>query len=209
MSFVSSIRHIFQECSQLDRAGNRDVSLDAHARVRIESIIADDFMSDALKKRVSICSRCLKHISNATIEVILIAGFAPEGDEARRERVVHQFCHGAVNVLHERAEVFAGLQVTERVVMIVHQARDPRDEAILLAVVFEAIPEDQFRLLGSERGEAVATARGDEIDGVVAIPMLEAVQSLEKFVVGVRAFAETRHDPDHITLRRNASGVVA
>ena len=80
-----------------------------------------------------------------------------------------------MQALHHRAEVFADSQVAERVVVVVEQARDPGDEAELVGVVIEAIPEDCFCLSAREGWEAVAASGGDEVDLVVEVPMFVAV----------------------------------
>jgi hypothetical protein len=74
---------------------------------------------------------------------------------------------------------------------VAEQTRDPRNETILLGVVIEPVPEDQLRLFRREGMGAVAGFAGDEIDGVVAVPVLEAVTPVEELVAccGTRAEA--------------------
>lgn len=104
--------------------------------------------------------------------------------------IVHQLCDGAVEPLHEWAEVGSDLEVTERVIVIAQQARDPRDESVLLSPMMEAIPEDPTTL-GIEKNMTRVTGFGsDEVDGVVAIPVFEAVIPSEDVSLGCAAFSE-------------------
>ncbi len=64
---------------------------------------------------------------------------------------------------------------------------------VLRCVVIEAIPKDRFGLFGRERGKFHATARGDEVDAVVAVPMLKAVLGSEIFFALVGALSEVKH----------------
>jgi hypothetical protein len=59
--------------------------------------------------------------------------------------------------------------------MIIEERRDPRDETEHLRVLAELFPEDEFRALVRECGSAITDARGDEVDAVVSIPVLEAM----------------------------------
>ena len=67
--------------------------------------------------------------------------------------------------------------------MIVDQRRDKGHESVLFGVMIESIPENRFGLLRFERGEFLAAARGDEIDCVVAVPMLETMLTVGPFAV--------------------------
>src|SRR5437773_4213686 len=80
------------------------------------------------------------------------------------------------------------------VIVVVHQRRNQRRERVEFRVVVEAVPEDRFGLFRLECWEFVATARGDEVDRVVAVPVLEAVLSLEEFVAGRIAATEASHE---------------
>jgi hypothetical protein len=88
---------------------------------------------------------------------------------------------------HHLAEAFRVFEIAEGVVMVIGQRRDPGDETVLSGPMVEAIPEDQLGLLGSESGKTVAASSGDEIDGVVAIPVLKAVFVVPMLVGGVGA----------------------
>ena len=74
--------------------------------------------------------------------------------------------------------------------MIVEQGRHPRNESVEVGVVVETIPEDCFGGFGLKSEMAVAATGGDEIDGVVAIPMLEAMLGTEELFSFVGDFAE-------------------
>ena len=72
-------------------------------------------------------------------------------------------------------------------VVVVEQARDDRRKAVLRGAVVEAVPEDRFRLFGSQGGKPIATPRGDEIDLVVDVPVLGGARALVGEVLGVGA----------------------
>lgn len=98
-----------------------------------------------------------------------------------------------MNFSHHFAEVVPVLQVAEGVVMIVEKRSDPRCESMEFRVMIESVPEDFLGLLGFECVESIADFGGDEVDGVVAIPVLEAVLSIPELVRGCRTFPEVRH----------------
>jgi hypothetical protein len=56
--------------------------------------------------------------------------------------------------------------------------------------VLKPIPENRFCLFGREGVAAVPASRGDEVDRVIAIPMLEAMLPFEEFGLGRGAFAK-------------------
>src|SRR6266550_4540185 len=89
------------------------------------------------------------------------------------EKIVHQLRHRTVNSLHHRAEVLADAQVTLGVIVIVEQGSSERGKPEVLGPMVEPIPEDGFGFLRCEGAKSVATARRDEVDGVVAVPVLE------------------------------------
>ena len=53
-----------------------------------------------------------------------------------------------------------------------------------LGVVFEAIPEDGLCLFAAKRGETISASRSDEIDGVVAVPVLESAMLIDVLPLG-------------------------
>jgi hypothetical protein len=59
--------------------------------------------------------------------------------------------------------------------MIHHQRDHPKFEPNLVAVLFELLPEDLLRFGRRERVKSVATARGNEVDLIVDVPVLVAV----------------------------------
>ena len=112
-------------------------------------------MTHGLRERVPVGKAALFLVADAAVEVILVARLAPERHAALGEQVVDQFGDRAVQPLHQRAEIFADLQVAERVVMIVEQTCDPgREVECLRGVVLEAIPENCLGLLRWQRRES-------------------------------------------------------
>lgn len=94
---------------------------------------------------------------------------------------------------HHLTELNSDLKMSHRVVVIHHERRDERVEAVLCRIVIEAIPENQLCPLGCERVETIGTTCGDEVDLVVAISMLKAMLALEAIVFGVARFASPTH----------------
>jgi hypothetical protein len=62
--------------------------------------------------------------------------------------------------------------------MIVHQSRHPWDKSVQSGVMIEPIPKDFLRRFGREGGKFITTARGDEVNGVVAVPVFESMLTL-------------------------------
>src|SRR6185312_7528236 len=104
-----------------------------------------------------------------------MSSFSPEGNTSLRKQVIHKLGDGTMQSLHHRAEMFAGSQVAECVIVIVDKACDPRLEAEFIGIVVEAIPKNGLRLLAGEGWIAVTTAGGNKIDLIVDIPMLVAM----------------------------------
>jgi hypothetical protein len=67
------------------------------------------------------------------------------------------------------------------------------DEPELLRVVVEAVPEDEFRFIALKGRVAVPAPRGDEVDGVVTVPVLESVLPVDVLVLRARALSEATH----------------
>ena len=78
-------------------------------------------------------------------------------------------------------------------IVIVYQRRDSGDEAEFGGVMLKAIPEDRFGFFGFESAVLVSNTRGDEVDRVVAIPVLKAVVVLVIFVARLGSATETGH----------------
>ncbi len=142
-------------------------------------------VSPTLPERVAIGAAALFFIANAAVEVIVTGGRAPEREVAIGERIVDQLGNGAVERSHHLAELFAFFEIAEGVVMVVDEGGDPGDVAVEGCVVIEAIPEDFVGFVGGEGAETIADSGGDEIDGVVAVPVFEAVVAVEMFVLGM------------------------
>jgi hypothetical protein len=98
-----------------------------------------------------------------------------------------------VKLSHHRTQFLALLQIADGVIVVVKQRRHPWDKSVLGGVVVESVPEDFLRALGLKCGELIATARGDEIDSVVAVPMLESMLTVEDVRFGRRALAKAPH----------------
>jgi hypothetical protein len=113
-------------------------------------------VSHRLFERVTVRQARLTFIADATVEVLVAFGISPEVRHARWKQVVDQLGDRAVNALHHGWEVFAAAKITERMVMVVQQRRDPRNETKLLRVILEAVPEYIF---GSFRGESGKRSR--------------------------------------------------
>ena len=62
--------------------------------------------------------------------------------------------------------------------------------------VFEAIPKHALPLDAGKRREFVSAPCGNEIDGVVAIPMLEAMLTVEMLVIAMRTLLHAEKDSD-------------
>ena len=65
--------------------------------------------------------------------------------------------------------------MSNEVVMIAQDCRDPRVKSIDARVEKESIPEDLLRLLGRKGVKAIAHFSGHEVNRVVAIPVFEFV----------------------------------
>ena len=135
------------------------LQFDCDVRVLVLSQVADDSVSYSLTQSVVVCQPALLFVADAAVEIVAMAGFAPEWDSSLWEQVVHELGDGAVYPLHHGAEVFTNAQVTQRVIVVVEQACYPGDEAELLCVMLEAVPENGLRLFTGEGGEAFAAAR--------------------------------------------------
>jgi hypothetical protein len=53
--------------------------------------------------------------------------------------------------------------------------------------VFKPVPENSLGLRNAERRKLVSASRGDEIDAVIVIPMLEAMLSFIMLMIAMRA----------------------
>jgi hypothetical protein len=137
-----------------------------------------------LRACVTIRKTKLFLVADAAVEIGLASSLAPEGKPSLGENVADKFGDGAVEFAHQGAKIFTNLQITQGVVVIVHQRGDEGDEAVLVCVVGPAVPEELFGALGLKRGEFVAASGGKEVDGVVAVPVLLKVFTVEEFMLG-------------------------
>ena len=83
-----------------------------------------------------------------------------------------------MNPLHHLPKQLGIFDVTDCVIVVVYKRDDPGDELILAGPMVEPVEEDRFGFFSGERRIAVAASSGDEVDGVVAIPVLEAVTAV-------------------------------
>lgn len=206
LSIVTSVRDRLQESVEFCRTGDGAIELYIYSGVRIVAMMAHEPGAHRLEKRVSIGAAHLEDIADATVEVVLIASPAPERKVARWQQVVDQLCYRAVQALHELPEILTGSEVAKSVIVVIEEGRDAGDETEFICVMIEAVPKDQFRSFGIESGEFVSTARGDEVDRVIAIPVLEAMTTFEELVFCVGAFSKARVS-SHGEPRVNAPGV--
>ena len=89
-------------------------------------------MSNALGERVPVSATALGFVEDATIEVIVVGTFAPEGFDSFGKNVVHEFRDRSVDALHHEAEVFANFQVAQGVIVIVQKSGYPGDETVVI-----------------------------------------------------------------------------
>ena len=169
------IGDIFEERVQLDGTRDGAFEFDVDARVGIRAVIPHEPRADGLHEGVIVRAAQLQHVADAPVEVVLVSGAASEGQQAHLQHVVHELRDRSVQSLYHGPEVLADLEVAERVIVVVEKSRDERDESVERCPVREAVPEDQLRVFGVERREAIAAPGGDEVDGVVAVPVLEPV----------------------------------
>jgi hypothetical protein len=193
MALIPRIRQTLKKRIELHGSRDRAIKIDVHVRMRILPMIVHQLVPHRLQQRVPICPSRLQHVSDAPVKVVLVPFASPERQVPRWKQVIHQLRNRAMNVLHERAKVFTNLKITKCVIVIVQKGRHPGDKTVALTVVIEPVPEDQLCLLGFKRGILVAAPRCDEVDAVVAVPVLEPVNAFIELVPGIRAFAEVRH----------------
>jgi hypothetical protein len=62
--------------------------------------------------------------------------------------------------------------------VVVKQRRDPRRKTEPRGVLLELFPEDAFRFFLRKRRKSIPTSRGDEVDLIVTVPVLEAMLSV-------------------------------
>jgi hypothetical protein len=67
------------------------------------------------------------------------------------------------------------------VIVVAEQRSHPWDKPVFRGVMVESIPEDKFCVFRSKGVDSIAGARGDKVDLIITIPMLEAMFSIEIF----------------------------
>ena len=130
--FVPSVANIIHERVELEGAFHAFVEIYEYAGVGVIAIVGADAVALGLTERVTIRTTALQLIAQAAVEVIVAVVGSPERAQAFVERVVHQLGDGAVRSSHHLAKIVADLQIAKRMVVIVNQRDDPRNESILL-----------------------------------------------------------------------------
>ena len=162
-------------------------------RVGVVSIVFDDSVSYGLEKNVPERGLELTH-AQAPVEIVVVTSTAPERNSTLGENIVHEFCDRSMQLAHHRAELFAICEITQLVVMVIHQRGDDRDESVNGCEVLESIPEDRLCFLGFECRISVSTPRGDEVNAVVPVPVFALVAPIEELVRGVLTSPKPRHE---------------
>ena len=183
-SLVPRVRNVLEVRAQFRGASDAPIAIEVHPRVRVIFPSLHEPRLHRLVARVVERAVSLQRIPNAPVEVIPVPRTAPERDMTHARLLHHHPRDRSVYLPHHLPELLPVAQVPEEVVVVVHQGDDPNDEPVKLRVVSEAIPEDRFRSVAVERCEPVAALGGDEVDRVVAVPVLEAVFSVEELVRG-------------------------
>ena len=75
----------------------------------------------ARQKHVAVREAPLLSAAQASVEISLLPRVIPEGREALRQQIVHQFRDGPVQVTDKFTEVLPALEVTFGVIMVVDQ----------------------------------------------------------------------------------------
>ncbi|MFI5378522.1 MAG: hypothetical protein ACHRHE_04435 [Tepidisphaerales bacterium] len=175
---------MLHERVQFSGALNSAFEFNPHVSIRVLLPVRNQSGSNRLQQRVLIRQSRLPLISQAPVEVVSFASFSPERHDTLRQQIIDQLGNRAVERSHEGSEVLSDSEVTDSVIVVHEERCDPWDETEVSTVVIEAIPEYTFGLRGLEREDAISGLGGDEIDSVIAIPVLEAVVTFEEF--GVR-----------------------
>ncbi len=172
--FVPFVGDALHEGVQFMRSLDSSFQVDGTMGVRIVLSVLMQAGANALEQCVSVGPMALDLVADAAIEIVAPAAFTPKGEVPGRQNVVYQLGHGAVNPLHHWAQLFAGLQISQGVVMIVKQCRYPGNESVV-GIVIETIPEHRFCGFGLKGWVTFAATGGDEIDAVIAIPVFKTV----------------------------------
>ena len=153
---IPLIRNIRKKNVELVRPLNCPLQFHIHPRVLVIPDILHNPVSHRLLIGIPIRPPRLFFIPNAAIEIVLVPLAPPKRFVAGHKRVVDELRHRAVESRHELPEILADLEISDGGIVIVEEGCDEWDEAELLAVVIEAIPEDRLGLFGFESMDAVA-----------------------------------------------------
>lgn len=102
-----------------------------------------------------------------------------------RKHIIHQLRYGSMQLAHEFAQLHANLEIPHEVVMVIHQRCDPRRELVSSRVILKSIPEHRLGWLACKRRMTTPASRGDEVDLIVAIPMLERIRPRPRKMLAV------------------------
>jgi len=183
-----------EKCAKFKGASNPAFNLDLHVGVFVVSIISAELMPGALCERVPVRSTTLQRITDAPVKVIVQVSIAPEGNSSNLQCVIDQLRYRTMQSLHHAAQVLTDSQKPQGVIVVAQQRRDPRNVPEFVGPMVESVPKDRFGVFGLKCVESIATFRGDEVDRVVTIPMLETVTPIHKFAGLVRTGSESGHD---------------
>lgn len=159
---------------QFQRTSNRRFHFNVDARVSVLAPVPAEFVANALGEYVAIGKPALLFVADASIEVVLMPGFAPERNVSFRKEIVCQLCDRAVNFTYHRTKQFARFTIAQDVIVIVQKRCYPRREQVFPRIVLKPLPEDLFSLLQCESVKSLPASSSDEIHLIVAIPVLEA-----------------------------------
>jgi hypothetical protein len=178
-----TIRDILKERVQFECATERHFELHIHARVRVVAIIMRDPVPHRLKQHIAIRPSELQLIAQASVEVRVVP-FSPERDLAHRKNVVNQLRDRTVHSSHHLAQVCSDLQISQLVIVVIHQRSHDWYESVLIRPMIRAIPEDRLRFFRAKCRVLFYAARGEEVNAVVEVPMLASMLTVPEFVLG-------------------------
>src|SRR4029078_11647561 len=131
------------------------VHFNVDASVMIVAPVCHDPGANSLHQGVPVSAHGLQNVTDATIEIIVVTFLAPEGGVPDLSHFHSEPRHRAVELPHHLTKLFTVAQVSQRVVVIIHQGGDPWDEAMEARVVIEAIPESRFGWVGRKKRDTV------------------------------------------------------
>jgi hypothetical protein len=94
-----------------------------------------------------------------------------------------------VDFADHRRQLGSDRKIANRVIVIVHQRANINIKMMFRRVAIELPPEDFFRRFGFEGLEFVGAPDRQEINAVIAIPMLKPVVAIEELIPRDRPLA--------------------